>query len=98
QGRPHVTVSTLLMMRFPPLKCQRVLVLCAAILVCASLSAQTPDEHAAHHPAAGAAGMEKPPRAANASGGMESMMGMMGGQPPRQVYPALMTLPDLPPE
>lgn len=88
-------MSILLMMRFPLLKCQRILVLCAAILVCASLAAQTPDEHAQHHPAAG---MEKPSPAANPSGGMEPMMGMMGGQPPRQLYPALMTLPDLPPE
>src|SRR5690606_32988230 len=76
-------------------------VACVALLVSGSLSAQTPDEHAQHHPAPGGSGgtaaMEQP-LAASAAEGMGAMMGMMGGQPPRQFYPALMALPDLPPE
>ena len=70
------------------------------------LTAQTAEEHASHHPdqAAGAspaaAAMptgEKPPGGGMMEG-MGEMMKGMGNPPPKQLYPALMALPELTPE
>lgn len=80
-------------------------------LLCVSgLHAQTPEEHASHHPAApGAmpAAGGATPTPTPAPGGMGGMMegmgdmmkGMMGGGPKtKELYPALMALPELSPE
>ncbi len=89
-----------------------VLCLLAALLWETALPAQTPEEHASHHPAAAVAGaipaapgaapaMGAMPAAAGsaAPGGMGSMMeGMMGAAPPKELYPSLMALPELSPE
>lgn len=76
-------------------------------------AAQTPaDEHSQHHPTPPAlastlpmvaAPMGPPPigQSAPAAGmaqGMEQMMERMGAPAPKELYPALMELPDLPPE
>lgn len=81
------------------------------MLVCliASVSAalgQTPsDEHTSHHPSTPATSamsgsMSKPSTAAkkDGMGGMGEMMQEMQVPPQRELYPALMNLPDLPPE
>ncbi len=89
--------------------------------------AQSPDEHASHHPGAaptagamsgsapvggmsatagapGMAGMGPPTGAGPPAGaggmmeGMGEMMKNMGKPPPKQLYPALMSLPELTPE
>jgi len=70
------------------------------------LRAQSPSEHASHHP--GAAGGAMPPAgampAATPGGGGGMMEGMgemmkgMGKPPPKELYPSLMALPDLTPE
>ena len=75
--------------------------LLAGLLWASGLRAQTPDEHAAHHPGGTpAAGMTT-----NAPGGMgggmmegmgDMMKGMMGGAKTKELYPSLMDLPDLP--
>ena len=67
------------------------------------LRAQSPSEHASHHP--GAAGGAMPPAgampAATPGGGGGMMEGMgemmkgMGNPPPKELYPSLMALPDL---
>ena len=77
------------------------------------LNAQSPEEHASHHPgAAGAGTMPAAPGAAPAvgaapaAGGMGGMMegmgemmkGMHGSPPPKELYPTLMALPELSPE
>lgn len=91
----------------------------SVILLTRGAQAQTPEEHASHHPGAapaagampatpgapGMAGMGPlagagPPAAA---GGMMAGMGdmmksMMGQTPPKELYPALMALPDMTPE
>ena len=83
-----------------------------AFIVSSDLRAQTPDEHASHHPggAAPAAGvMLAAPGAAPAmsgtpaaGGGMMEQMGEMmkgmGTPPPKELYPMLMALPELTPE
>ena len=88
-----------------------------AIAVCVLLSiggawAQSPDEHASHHPGAapaagampaaagapGMAGMGPPAGAGGMMEGMGEMMKNMGKPPPKQLYPALMALPELTPE
>jgi len=88
------------------------LTLLAALWVAWSpLHAQTADEHAQHHPPtdtpapspdspSGTAGTTVAP---SGDAGMSDMMGCMGAgcvdnQSARQLYPALMELPDLPPE
>lgn len=79
------------------------------LLVSASLLAQTPDEHAKHHGSAETPAVSSPPSAdqagaaptsgANATpGGMGCSGGGCMREPARQLYPALMALPDLPPE
>jgi hypothetical protein len=77
-----------------------------ALLFGSQTFAQSPEEHASHHPgAAGAAAMPAAPGAAPAPGGMGGMMeGMgemmkgMGKPPPKELYPTLMALPELSPE
>ncbi len=68
--------------------------------------AQSPDEHASHHPGAtpAAGAMSLGTNAPVASGmggmmeGMGEMMKNMGKPPPKQLYPTLMALPELTPE
>jgi glucoamylase len=85
--------------------------LLAALLCVSNLRAQSPEEHAKHHPGAAAApaggagmpaGAAQPAAAGGGMGGMMEGMGEMmkgmGGTPPRALYPSLMDLPDLPPE
>ena len=82
--------------------------LCAcAILVLTpfanSLPQVTPEEHAEHHPQEDAQGTEKP-EPGGMSGmmsggmgeGMGDMMSNMGVPPPKELYPSLMEVPDLP--
>ena len=89
------------------------LAMLVGLLSTLDLRAQTPEEHASHHPggaAPAAGGMAAAPGAAPsvgggpaAGGGMmeqmgEMMKGMMGAPPPKDLYPALMALPELTPE
>jgi len=80
----------------------RSFILAAAIAVHAQVG---PEEHAKHHPGGG----DGPGTATNApgmggmmGGGMGEMMGgmmeKMGAPKPKDLYPTLMSLPDLPPE
>jgi hypothetical protein len=83
-----------------------------ALFFSSGLHAQTPEEHASHHPggAAPAAGaMPAAPGATPAVGGMPAagggmmeqmgeMMKGMGKPPPKELYPTLMALPELTPE
>ena len=67
------------------------------------LCAQTPDEHASHHPApAGAGAMPAAGGVPAVGGGMMEQMGEMmkgmGAPPPKELYPSLMALPELTPE
>ena len=54
----------------------------------------SPEEHAKHHPGAGTASQGNIPPAGPRAG----MMGGMGANPPGELYPSLMSLPDLTPE
>lgn len=88
------------------------LCLLVVLLSASAVRAQTPEEHASHHPAQaggavsasgpGPATAAKPSGAAGGMGGMMEGMGeMMKGMhtpPPKALYPSLMELPDLPPE
>ena len=87
----------------------RAKLLSVIVVACLPVQAQTPDEHAQHHPTPADSGAPAPmqPAApadgvADASGGMMGCSGQgcmgMSGQQARQLYPALMALPDLPPE
>ena len=76
------------------------------VLILASATfAQSPEEHASHHPGA-APGAAPAIGAAPAAGGMGGMMegmgemmkGMHGVPPPKELYPTLMALPELSPE
>ncbi len=88
-----------------------------ALAVCAlptGAQAQSPDEHARHHPAAAPAPAGGMPAGAPApaggmgaggmpaGGGMMEQMGEMmkgmGKPPPKEIYPSLMALPELTPE
>lgn len=92
----------------PPLDARRWPVLLAmALLVHRPATAQTADEHAAHHAAPPAAtaptNATSPPMGstpAAPAGGMGqemgSMMKQMGAPPAKELYPSLMELPDLP--
>lgn len=69
-----------------------------------SLSGQTPDEHAAHHPgqaqtppSGGKAGQAAGRQNSGMGGEMERMMQQMLNPPPKELYPTLMSLPELPP-
>ena len=64
---------------------------------------QTPEEHAKHHPKGGdtampAAGKDVAMPAAGMDGMMDGMMKKMGVPPPKDLYPTLMSSPDLTPE
>jgi ferredoxin-NADP reductase len=93
--------------------------LVGALLLAIPGAAQTPDEHAQHHPesegggagmddmgaggmggmgAGGMGGMGAGGMGGMGAGGMGEMMERMGAPTPRDLYPALMELPDLPPE
>lgn len=88
----------------------RCLIVC--LLVASDLPAQTPDEHASHHPGGAVPATGGMPAAQGAapgmggmpagSGGMMEQMGEMmkgmGVPPPKELYPALMALPELTPE
>ncbi len=66
----------------------------------------SPEEHAQHHPGAAPAGPPAtvPPAdpmsgmMGGGMGGMGEMMEQMHGPPPKELYPSLMALPELPPE
>ncbi|MBY0309035.1 MAG: 2Fe-2S iron-sulfur cluster binding domain-containing protein, partial [Phycisphaerales bacterium] len=64
----------------------------------------SPEEHAKHHPATGAAapgsqtGGQAPPAPGGMMEGMGEMMKNMGAPAPKALYPSLMDLPNLPPE
>ncbi len=81
----------------------------ACVLLFASETrAQTPEEHASHHPAQGGSATvagAMPAAGGSPAGGMGGMMeGMgemmknMGKPPPKELYPSLMALPELSPE
>jgi len=82
-----------------------VLCVLVGLLWASGLWAQTPEEHASHHPGAAGAGA-MPATGASPAGGMGSMMegmgemmkGMHGSTPPKELYPTLMALPELSPE
>lgn len=79
-----------------PRQCIALLML-PLLLIPAPLSAQvSPEEHAQHHPpqAGPPAGTPGPPAGTPGAGMMEGMH----GPPPKELYPSLMELPDLPPE
>ncbi|MBL9188354.1 MAG: 2Fe-2S iron-sulfur cluster binding domain-containing protein [Opitutaceae bacterium] len=78
--------------------------LLVGLLAAPRLNAQSPDEHASHHPAAAGAGampaaaggVTAPGGAGDMMAGMGEMMkGMMGAPPPKELYPTLMALPSL---
>lgn len=82
----------------------RTLALCLALAGASALHAQvTPDEHAQHHPGGGPPGlMTNAPGPGGMMGGgmgdMGKMMEKMGAPAPKELYPSLMGLPDLPAE
>lgn len=55
-----------------------------------------PDEHAAHHPEKQDPGKKPGEGMGGMMGDMEGMMRKMGVPPPKELYPSLMELPDLP--
>ena len=75
------------------------------LLFSSGIRAQSPEEHASHHPggAAPAAGTMPAAAGSPAPGGMGGMMegmgemmkGMHGSTPPKELYPTLMALPEL---
>ena len=83
-----------------------------ALIFSSGLRAQTPDEHASHHPGGAppaAGGIAAAPGGTPAMGGMPAagggmmeqmgeMMKGMGVPPPKELYPTLMALPELTPE
>lgn len=88
-----------------------VLCLLVGLLWASGLRAQSPDEHASHHPGQaqqpttapdgmGPPAGVGPPGGAGGMGGMMEGMGEMmkgmGAPPPKELYPSLMDLPDLP--
>ena len=74
----------------------------ALLLSGTSLAQVTPEEHAAHHPQSGqepgaeGAGKEPGGMGGMMGEGMGDMMRAMGVPPPKELYPSLMDLPDLP--
>lgn len=85
--------------------------LLVGLLWASVLRAQSPAEHASHHPgqAGGAAAGTMPAGSAGAAPvatpgmgggmeGMEKMMEGMGKAPPKELYPTLMSVPELTPE
>lgn len=87
---------------------RRIIIALAWLVITSPLRAQvSPEEHAKHHPGAqpaatGATGTSPAqpttPGAGGMMEGMGEMMKNMGVPPPKQLYPSLMDLPDLPPE
>lgn len=76
-------------------------VLLLMLLVSQSALAQSPEEHAEHHPGGetkGASGPKGPGMQGGMGGMMDGMMEKMGAPKPKDLYPTLMSLPDLPPE
>ena len=77
-----------------------------ALLFASQTFAQSPEEHASHHPGAAGAGAMPAVGGSPAPGGMGGMMegmgemmkGMHGVPPPKELYPTLMALPELTPE
>jgi hypothetical protein len=82
------------------------LVLMVGLLWALGLCAQTPEEHARHHPGAAGAGPGGmgppagvgPPGGMGGMGDMGEMMKGMGVPPPKDLYPSLMAVPELSPE
>ena len=80
--------------------------LLAALALGAAASGSPQDEHAKHHPSPSSATGATPAQNTAPQAGMQSEMGRgmgemmerMGAPPPKELYPALMELPDLPPE
>jgi len=103
---------------FQPLNGRRFICVPAAfgllvgMLLASSLRAQSPEEHASHHPgqatgaapAAGAMSAVAPapagekPAGGGMMEGMGEMMKEMGKSPPKELYPSLMALPELSPD
>jgi len=74
-----------------------VLCLLVGLLWAPGLHAQSLDEHASHHPGqAGGAIPAATPGGADGMGDMGEMMKSMGKPPPKELYPSLMDLPDMP--
>ena len=84
-----------------------VAILCFSFVLGVAQAQVTPEEHASHHPessssdaagsgeeASGASGMG----GMMGGGGMDKMMEKMGAPNPKELYPSLMSLPDLPPD
>ena len=67
-----------------------------ALLAIGEARAQTAEEHASHHPGTAASPGASP--GAGMMGEMGKMMEGMGKQPPKELYPSLMALPELTPE
>lgn len=82
------------------------LVMMVGMLWALGLCAQTPEEHASHHPGAagtGPGGMGPPagggpPGGMGGMGDMGEMMKGMGVPPSKDLYPSLMAVPELSPE
>jgi hypothetical protein len=91
-------------------RAQSVLCLLVGLLWASSLRAQSPDEHASHHPSQSGGAMPMAGVMPSAAGGspapggmgggmmegMGEMMNGMGGTKTKELYPSLMDLPDLP--
>ena len=98
-GKAHTT-------RHRTVRAMSIIASACVLLFASETRAQTPEEHASHHPgqagSATAAGA-MPAGGSPASGGMGSMMegmgkmmeGMHGVTPPKELYPTLMALPEL---
>jgi hypothetical protein len=74
-----------------------ILVALVATLLPGKACAITPEEHASHHPAQGS-GPTTMPQQGGPMGGMGGMDGMHGAPPGRELYPSLMSIPELTPE
>ena len=71
------------------------------VLFCSTSLAQvSPEEHAKHHPKGTEGAAQDSSREGGMGGmmgeGMEGMMSSMGVPPPKELYPSLMHLPNLP--
>lgn len=74
--------------------------LLVGLLWVSGLRAQSPAEHAAHHPGGAPSGTTTtaPGGMGGMMEGMGEMMKNMGKPPPKELYPSLMALPELSPE
>ena len=78
------------------------------VLAGVAIAQMSPEEHASHHggqaqqqtasPSNPGTPMGPPAGAGPSMGGMGEMMKQMGTSPPKELYPSLMSLPNLPPE